>query len=67
VRSAEKPVSPLSWFTSLSCEETTRHLERFFGAEFDSRPSELSDDELEAARRLVREKYGTPAWVNRLP
>src|SRR6266850_2087308 len=62
VRSAEKPVSPLSWFISLSCEETTRRLEHSFGAEFDSRPSELSDDELEAARRLVREKYGTPAW-----
>ena len=67
VRSAEKPVSPLSWFISLSCEETTHHLETFFAAEFDSRPSELSDDELEAARRLVREKYGTPAWVSRLP
>lgn len=67
VRSAEKPVSPLSWFTSLSCEETTRHLERFFRAKFTARASELSDDELDAARRLVQEKYGTPAWVNRLP
>jgi lipoate---protein ligase len=67
VRSAEKPVSPLSWFTSLSCRETTRHLERFFAAEFTGRASQLSDEELEAARVLVAEKYGTTAWVNRLP
>jgi lipoate---protein ligase len=67
VRSADKPVSPLSWFTSLSCEETTSHMERFFSGEFGARTSELSADELEAARVLVAEKYGTPAWVNRLP
>ena len=67
VRSAEKPVSPLSWFTSLSCEETTRHLEGFFTQEFSVHTSALSDDEVEAARVLVVEKYGTPAWVNRLP
>ena len=67
VRSAEKPVSPLSWFTSLTCDETTRHLERTFAAEFTTRASRLADDELEAARELVAEKYGTPAWINRLP
>jgi lipoate-protein ligase A len=67
VRSAEKPVSPLSWFTSLSCEETTRHLERFFAGEFTTRASELSNDEFAAARVTVSEKYGTSAWVNRLP
>jgi lipoate-protein ligase A len=67
VRSAEKPVSPLSWFISLTCEETTRHMERFFASEFTTAASELSDHELEAAQRLVTEKYGTSAWVNRLP
>ena len=67
VRSAEKPVSPLSWFTSLSCAETTHHLERFFAGEFRAHWSELAADEIEAARLLVAEKYGTPAWVNRLP
>jgi lipoate-protein ligase A len=66
VRSAEKPVSPLSWFTSLSCEETTRRLERSFAADFATHASALSAAELEAARALVTEKYGTPAWVNRL-
>jgi lipoate-protein ligase A len=67
VRSAEKPVSPLSWFTSLSCDETTRHLERFFAQEFHANARGLLDGELEAAQALVAEKYGTPAWVNRLP
>ena len=67
VRSAEKPVLPLSWFTSLSCEQTTRHLERSFAAEFATRSSKLSDDEVVAAHQLVAQKYGTPSWVNRLP
>ena len=67
VRSAEKPVSPLSWFTSLTCAETTRHLERFFAQEFRVRTSELSSEEIAAAQGLVGAKYGTPAWVNRLP
>jgi len=67
VRSAEKPVSPLSWFTSLTCDETTRHLLRSFAADFTTHSSELADDELAASRRLVEEKYETPAWINRLP
>jgi lipoate-protein ligase A len=67
MRSADKEVSPLSWFMSLSCDETTNHLERSFADEFESRPSELSSVELKSASELVAEKYGTEAWVNRLP
>jgi lipoate-protein ligase A len=67
VRSAEKAVSPLSWFTSLSCEETTSHLERFFASDYATHASALSEDELEAAQALVTNKYGTSTWVNRLP
>jgi lipoate---protein ligase len=66
-RSAEKPVSPLSWFTSLSCEETARHLEITFFEEFGAATSELSAEELRAAEELVAEKYANPDWVNRLP
>ena len=66
-RSADKAVSPLEWFTSLSCGETTRHLERFFSEDFKSTSSELSAEELKAAGDLVTEKYGTRGWVNRLP
>jgi lipoate---protein ligase len=67
VRSADKSVSPLSWFTPLGCAETTRHLEKSFGDEFSARFSELSTDELKAAQELVAAKYATPGWINRLP
>ncbi len=67
VRSAEKNVSALSWFTSLSCAETTGHLEQSFADEFDAGRSELSASELTSASNLVAEKYGTDDWVKRLP
>jgi len=67
VRSADKPVSPLSWFTPLSCAEVAAHLERHFAREFNVRNSEISAAELDAAHHLVATKYSTPAWVNRLP
>jgi len=67
VRSAEKSVSPLSWFTSLSCEDIARNLVEYFSREFRAHPSHPSLEELEAADRLVATKYGTPGWINRLP
>jgi lipoate-protein ligase A len=67
VRSAEKEVSPLSWFTKLSCAEVTRRMEDSFAAAFKAQPSELSVAEVEAARRLVETKYGAAAWIDRLP
>jgi lipoate-protein ligase A len=67
VRSAEKPVSPLSWFTPLSCEDVARHLERYFSREFRSHPSGLTPEEVVDAEHLVSTKYATPAWINRLP
>jgi lipoate-protein ligase A len=67
VRSAEKPVSPLSWFTTLSCEEVARNLYDHFRRDLPSRESALSAAELESARALVTSKYSTPAWINRLP
>jgi lipoate-protein ligase A len=67
VRSAEKEVSPLSWFTSLSCREVAVHMEKSFQGEFRATRSELSHEELDAARNLVRTKYSTHAWINRIP
>lgn len=67
VRSANKSVSPLSWFTSLSCREVAQNMERYFSKEFHARLSETSPAELEAANQLVATKYSTPGWVNRLP
>jgi lipoate-protein ligase A len=67
VRSAEKAVSPLAWFTSLSCTEVSRSLHAYFAREFHTRKSELSENELDAAMKLVASKYSTPEWINRLP
>jgi len=67
VRSAEKAVSPLSWFTSLTCDEVARNLHAYFIREFNARESEVSGPELESAERLVESKYSTPGWINRLP
>jgi len=67
VRSADKSVSPLSWFTSESCAEVAGNLERYFLDEFTARAGEVSPDELDAARQLVTTKYSTAAWINRLP
>ena len=67
VRSAEKAVSPLSWFTSLSCDEMERDLCSYFEREFRARSVELNDEELSRAQRLVESKYSTDEWINRLP
>jgi lipoate---protein ligase len=67
VRSANKPVSPLSWFTSLSCSEVARHLEQYFLNEYQAQRNQASSAELAAAHDLVATKYAAPAWVNRLP
>ncbi len=67
VRSADKPVSPLSWFTTMECAEVARHMERSFAADFGSRRDSVADEELEAAHALVTTKYATAGWINRLP
>jgi lipoate-protein ligase A len=67
VRSAEKSVSPLSWFTSLSCADVARNLEGYFSREFHARPGDVTPEELVAADHLVSTKYATPAWINRIP
>ena len=67
VRSADKAVSPLSWFTLLSCAEVANHMARSFSSEFHARAGEVTGEELEAARDLEASKYATPGWINRLP
>jgi len=67
VRSAEKEVSPLAWFTPLGCREVTDHLERFVETAYHARRSTLSNAELADAQGLVESKYATPGWIERLP
>ncbi|HYL08754.1 MAG TPA: hypothetical protein VEU76_09395, partial [Candidatus Udaeobacter sp.] len=66
VRSAEKVVSPLAWFTNLSCDEVAGNLCSSFVRGFHAREGRLDGEELDAAKRLVEVKYGTPEWINRL-
>src|ERR1700719_3835718 len=67
VRSAEKEVSPLSWFTGLNCAEVTAHMERSIEGYFEAGASSLAGDEIADATRLVESKYSTQAWIDRLP
>jgi lipoate---protein ligase len=67
VRSAEKSVSPLSWFTDLSSADVARSMSDFFVREFRAQATQLSEQELERAHDLVTTKYATAAWINRLP
>jgi lipoate-protein ligase A len=67
VRSANKSVSPLSWFTNRSCAEAARDLAEHFSRQFRTRPSQAQPEELGAALELVATRYSTQAWVNRLP
>lgn len=67
VRSAEKAVSPLSWFTSLTCDEVAQNLCAYFIKELGGHESQPAVDELDRARRLVDTKYATDAWIDRLP
>jgi lipoate---protein ligase len=67
MRSANKSVSPLSWFTSMGCAEVARHMEQSFAAEVRARQSQVTKEELQAADELVATKYATIGWINRLP
>ena len=67
VRSAEKGVSPLSWFTDLSCDEVARDMHGYFEREFNAKSTVVTEHELDRARELVASKYATPAWIVRLP
>lgn len=67
MRSAEKPVSPISWFTSVDCAGVARHMAQSFAANFKVNESAVMRDELEAASELVATKYATAGWIHRLP
>ena len=67
IRSADKMVSPLSWFTQLSCDEVAAHMQAFFLREFHAAERALTREELEAASRLVASKYSEASWISRLP
>lgn len=66
VRSAEKEVSPLARWTSLSRDEVVDRLTEWFGGLAVVRTRELDEQTLGVARLLAARKYATRAWVDRL-
>lgn len=67
VRSADKAVSPLSWFTDLSCGAVSARLQQHFQREFAATEDAPTRREVARARALVASKYSTPEWIGRLP
>jgi lipoate-protein ligase A len=67
IRSADKPVSPLSWFTGAGLEEVERYLLAAFQAENGGTQGALGVDEVNEAGDLAASKYVTPEWTYRLP
>jgi len=66
VRSAEKAVSPLSWFLELPVEAVVEALMGCFMARYPSTIRPLAHDELDDARELAAGKYATSEWIDRL-
>src|SRR5438105_3788418 len=65
VRSAEKQVSPLSWFTSVSLEDVVAALAASFSLRHAVEEGALTASELEEAEALAASKYATEAWLFR--
>jgi lipoate-protein ligase A len=66
VRSAERPVSPLSWFLDLPIEAVVEELIRCFLSGNSATVGELTQEELAVARELAVQRYATPEWIDRL-
>jgi lipoate---protein ligase len=66
VRSAEKAVSPLSWFLDLPRKAVEEAMIGCFLARHPATVRPLAADELAAARELADQKYARPDWVDRL-
>ncbi|MCU1539110.1 MAG: lipoate--protein ligase [Arthrobacter sp.] len=65
--SAKKRVDPLRRQTGLARGEIVAAMMEVFTERYAATPSELTTAELEAARRRVDDKFGTPEWLHRVP
>ncbi|GAA4699831.1 lipoate--protein ligase family protein [Kocuria gwangalliensis] len=66
-RSAKKRVDPLRRQTGMSRADVISTLSNSFTARYDAVAGEITAEELAAARDLVRSKFATPDWINRVP
>lgn len=67
LRSAAKRVDPLRRQTGASREEILDGLQRVFLSRFPSHVGKLSEEELEAGKALVEEKFDTEQWRHLIP
>jgi len=66
-RSAKKRVDPLRRQTGLPRAEIVARMMETFRERYNAQASVLTSAELEEAERLVDSKFGTDAWLNRIP
>jgi len=65
--SAEKRVGPLRQQTDLPHDTIIARMVDGFRSRYGLTPDDVTADELAAAERLVRERFGTRAWIHFLP
>jgi len=66
-KSANKRVDPLRSQTGLSRAEIIERMIGTFRSQYGLTPGDITDDELAQAELLVTEKFGTEAWLQRVP
>lgn len=67
IPSAQKDVSPLADFTSLSLPALRNRMAESFALQFRTHESEIQDADREQADRRARETFRDPSWVFRVP
>lgn len=67
IASAKKRVDPLKRQTGLDRKDLLEAMIRTFEQRYGALRTELSPDSREAARRLAASKFGTEAWLYRVP
>ncbi|RAM36338.1 lipoate--protein ligase family protein [Arthrobacter globiformis] len=65
--SAKKRVDPLRRQTGLARAEIVAAMMEVFAERYGATPSEITEQELETARGRVASKFGTDAWLHRVP
>lgn len=67
IASAAKRVDPLRAQSGKSREEIIYRMKEIFTRLYGATPGEITDAEYAAAKALVRAKFATPEWLNRVP
>lgn len=65
--SAKKRVDPLRRQTGVAREEIVDTMAAEFATRYGARETQLTDETINAAKRLVEEKYSTEEWTKRIP